>query len=320
MKEKKLKTSCYGKLPFYKEYIRFGENRRERAFLENLIDKGVAEKNLDTRQGGATPLPKLMFLYVPDKGRRILAGNLWPSSDGLRSFPVVQFSYLRRRKVSKRFHLLPIYLEGLWASMNGFLGQRFENIQEFYKRTQEFSISLPSDYTMAEEEFNKRMESNRVSSLWPWSGGAETDRQEGILRFFRNLRAAGEIEMRSMNADVSVALWVPVGGRGPDHFGLVAFWLQAVRITFGKPRCVPSVFMAENSRSESAEGVFIIFRQVVPFDFLAMVNQQPPTETISDLSSDWGDLSTQTILPPSLEEALRKPNTPLAGILDLMDT
>ncbi len=320
MKLNRLKTTSYGKLPFYKEYIRFGEERPESKIYKTLIDKGEAERRNNTDPAHPNPSSKYLFLFVPDKGRKILVGDLISSSDGLRQFPFTQFSHLPRRKLSKRYHLMPLFFEDFWIAADSFLSQQFNDIHDFHQKNLKNRISSPTNLSSIEKDYKQRLSDTNLGTLYLSATSSHDEQAEINPRILRNLWTAIKLETEINKKEIPLAFWVPVYGNQKDRLFYISCWLQIMSIIIGKHKCIPSIFITDNNESTKFQGFFILFRYVMPSDFAIMMAQQIENDMISNLSTDWGPINEKIAFPASLEDSMNNAETSLSDFLNLLKT
>ncbi len=321
MKTKKLKTGFYGKLPFYKEFIRTGDFRSETRGFEDFLHGGESERRARPETVETVPRTRFLFLFSPQKGSRILAGTLRPSTDGLRPFPITQFCHLRRRPVFKQYFLLPLLLEEFWQASDLFLTRSFSNLQDFVQQSRELPISVPGSFSPARERFRDRMERSTIRELPPPPVSMEDADRGWTARVFRNLYTTAGIERahNTRRGGVSLAFWLPIHGNRETRLSLASFWLKVLDVVLGKPRSLPSVFIADHDDPQPRPGMFIVFRPVISSDFVCIMEGHAGKDTISDLTADWGNVGSGTALDDRLDQALHSPETTLDRVLAILE-
>jgi len=316
MTVRKLKIGCYGKLPFYKEYISFGlEGVEPRAFKE-LVDKGEVQRGLTRREADINRLPKYFFLFHPSGARNILIGTLFPSSDGLRPFPMAPFCSIPRKRILKFYHMLPIYFEEVWNSFDAFISQDFVDIRDFYEKARQIELHVNRTFHDIEGYLRIRLEQTPVHALCPRAGPVPEEWPDWGLRVFKNLRICAQTEQGRKKGDISLAFSIPVWGNREHRFFLVCFWLTLIRAVLRGIKGTPSVLFSDGEGLGSLHRVFILYRPIQPLDFVAMMEPEKENDFISNLASDWGQITRSAILSSSLVDTLKSPKSSLQDILN----
>jgi hypothetical protein len=117
---------CFGKLPFWPEYLQENVSYPSSRALVDWIHEGRAESGLFSLGDGAgEPEPpqetsSLRLLYGRPGSMELVAGVIRPSSDqgGLRTFPFLVFTHLPRRQFGRHYGLLPLALAPVWDALD----------------------------------------------------------------------------------------------------------------------------------------------------------------------------------------------------------
>jgi hypothetical protein len=121
--------SCYGKLPFHREYLRLNLGSPGAAWMVHWIEaahEALAAAADPAEEGEDDPL--LLFAAPAPDPPGVLAGVVRQSSDGLRRHPIVLFVEEAAERAD--WHLLPLALADLWSGLRALLDRPFASVDE----------------------------------------------------------------------------------------------------------------------------------------------------------------------------------------------
>jgi len=108
--------SCYGKLPFDREFLRYQLDSDEGRFVVGWVDGAhqvIVEKDASIPADSGLELRAIL-----GRGRNAVVALVRPSRDGgKRSYPVCTFAVLDARALRDRWHLVPLWATPLWETM-----------------------------------------------------------------------------------------------------------------------------------------------------------------------------------------------------------
>lgn len=117
-----LALACYGKLPFWPEYLEVGLVSPGARALKDWLHRGAEQARLDASGpvGGPGPdVRRRFFLFGVPGGGELIAGLIAPSADqgGLRSFPFALVAQFPRRDFGRQYALAPLALAQTWGAL-----------------------------------------------------------------------------------------------------------------------------------------------------------------------------------------------------------
>jgi len=128
--------SCYGKLPFYRDFITVDGGQKVCAQFRRWLDAAFGKRWEDLDSKGEELDGPRRILFVPARSQEVALGSVWNSHDegGLRRFPFAFFVPLPARKINPAGDGFLRDLVPLWTSME----ERFHtlggygNVADFY--------------------------------------------------------------------------------------------------------------------------------------------------------------------------------------------
>lgn len=111
-------VGCYGKLPFYPEFLKYGLDSPGARWLVSWIDG--ARPLLGHVRDDAIPERELhVVLPSIDPNAAIVAWIAMSCDEKERSFPICVFARIRRACFGNRWHLWPVLFESIWSALAG---------------------------------------------------------------------------------------------------------------------------------------------------------------------------------------------------------
>ena len=226
---------CYGKLPFYKDFLKSRSGDSSQKFQEWL-------NGLDRQRGQPAKLPRTQrVLFIPESGKDYVLATVWDSSDegGVRKFPFALYFEPPRRFLAtiadqpvfgnlKLWEVLEREKPGLAAT---------GGTQAFYQRLREVGHSQSlSPRSVEEGEFWKESHQTPARALAAALFGPDPA-DDWTRLLWRVLLALGPAE-RSSAVVPTLALRLPLG-RGIAYRLQVETWGKLIRER--DPRTIPSV-------------------------------------------------------------------------------
>jgi len=117
-----LPVSCFGKLPFWPEYLEANAGFTTSKLLKQWMHRGNEAAGLtedDDSPRDVQVEAHLRLLIGSPGSTELLAGVLRPSRDrGGRHFPFAVFTHFPRKLYGKHYHLLPLALAPVWEMLD----------------------------------------------------------------------------------------------------------------------------------------------------------------------------------------------------------
>ncbi len=228
-----LSVSCYGKLPFHREFLRVGLGSGGTEWVVGWVSGAHATWS----RGGDAPAetPLIRFAAASARGG-VVAGVVRQSSDGLRRHPVAFFIEDPRAAERDDWCLLPLALAAPWAALATLSARQWDDLGALTTALE--AGAPPPDWDGARAARRATLAAPCGGSPWETLAGAGGD---GARHLAANLLAVAEAQRaaRSAAEGVSVALPLPADpGRAASHASL---WLELLGIAGGPSAARPVI-------------------------------------------------------------------------------
>jgi type VI secretion system ImpM family protein len=273
MTESYLPLGCFGKLPFYGDYLKFGASQpTARAFIELMLH-AKGELAVDESGNGdyrdAALEGSYRILYGEPGSKELFVGVLRPSRDGGgRHFPFVVFTHVPRKLYGRNYSLLPLALSPIWDA----LGDAWESLSEaatregFEERLE--SVELPDlvDAKEARGDFQGRQREDAGALFEGQDGASPSTLSRTMPELLQRLR-------KGTGNGHSVQL--PVARDLDEACFNVSVWLDLINRQFRLKRHEPSVLLDERPGVE-ARLVVLRFGSLGSPDYLDIIGRPRP--------------------------------------------
>ncbi len=252
-----LRMGCFGKLPFWREYLEanldYPTAREFRRWLRESRAEAHDSGEIAVAAGDpAAPSPRSRtsvsetvsrrFLFGTPGSVDLMAGVIRPSTDegGLRSFPFMVFAHFPRRTFGRHYALAPLALAPVWDALE----EAWESLSEVTHieafREMVGSTLIPSpvppedvkgDYLARQQETFRKMFEGRAGA----TVDALLENLPGILQ-----------KLRSRPGDVRVEFPVSADREGACYDA--SFWVDLINHQFLLKRFEPSVFLEDGGK------------------------------------------------------------------------
>ncbi len=284
-----LRVACFGKLPFYREFIRHGCESPAAAGVVRWIERAHEAM---TRAGTPTDTPgaEVTFALPHPEGAGVVAGVVRRSSDGLRRHPVALFAEDRASGLETQWHLAPIALAPLWRALAGLLEGPYENVAQLGAAldASDVTIGVP-DAVAAWEAF---LSGATADGPWRTLTGVDGDAGRHLAL---NLVAVARAQRDADSVEAGVSFAVPLAGDDAGaRLARAGLWLAAFREGAGTAP-PPAILLAAGGTR-----LYAFYRPVDGADLGALLTSGD-TRAVDDLTDAW-----QTLPPadPVLARAL----------------
>jgi type VI secretion system ImpM family protein len=261
------RASCYGKLPFHREFIRVALDGAGAGWVERWVSQAHAAW---TESGGA-PTESPLVRYAAEVAGRLVAGVVRQSSDGLRRHPVTLFVDVGEVPPAEAWHLLPLAATATWNALAAVLDAPPSSL-EGLRTALDGGVPAP-DVTGAAAAYQSVLA--EPAGAWPAFVGLD---EEPARHAALNFAAVAEAQRGARSREEGVAVAFPLGV--PDGAeGRAAVWLDAFSAAAGPHR--PVLLLAPAPARLTA-----IYRPAEGRD-LAAVLCSPAMASIDDLAEPW---------------------------------
>ena len=304
------KFSCYGKLPFDREFLRYQLDSDEGRWIVDWVDSA---HQVIVSRGGWSPSESSLELRVVlsrGGGRSAVVAVIRPSRDGgNRSYPVCTFAVLEGRTVRDRWHLAPLWVAPLWEGMNRqLLDASIPDRQAFAAALAEIAC-VPENADAVGARFEEAAH-DRLDSPWRALSGANA---ESVRNSALTLVQLGAAHAASRGPSAGAALRFPVlPSQAPGAaFGpgmQTALWIRLFSFVSDSTGPWPGVVEIHERGNGTAQGGCIFGREPTADD-LAYLLASVGDPAIDDLNQTWDrELSSeraQKLLAGLLDENAR---------------
>jgi type VI secretion system ImpM family protein len=260
-----LQVGCFGKLPFWREYLEGGSRSAAARELKEWLRQGREMHVLESSSGDqqvtdqAFPAHLRVLLSLPGTDE-LLVGVVRPSRDGGgRHAPFSVFARLPRRLYGKHYALLPSALGPVWTALEDTWVRLHEvpSRELFEQACESLDAPAPMEMKLARGEYQGRQLE---------SAGKLFDRPA-----LETLRLAmpdllGRIKKGSR--DVCVAL--PAAEDVDEANFNASMWIDLVNRQFRLRRFDPSVFLDSREGMKDRQ-IFLKFGRLNPADYVQML-------------------------------------------------
>jgi hypothetical protein len=232
-----LPVSCFGKLPFHREFLRIGLGTPGAASVVRWVDGAHAAWSRSGDPPAETPLVR--FAMATEHGG-VVAGVVRQSSDGLRRHPVAFFIEDPARVARADWPLLPLALAGPWTELSALSARSWDDHDAL---TGALAAGTPAlDWEAARAARREALAAPCPGSPWEALTGVRGDDARHVAA---NLLAVAEAQRaaRSTAEGVSVALPLPPDpGLAPSRASL---WLELLDLAAGMAESGPAIALRD---------------------------------------------------------------------------
>jgi type VI secretion system ImpM family protein len=273
MAEAYLPLGCFGKLPFYGDYLKEGVSQPTARAVIELMLHGKRELAVDeTDHGGYkdVAIEGSHWILLGEAGsRELFVGVLRPSRDGGgRHFPFAVFTHVPRKIYGRHYSLLPLALTPIWVA----LAEAWEALADVatrdgFEETLE-AIELPDliDLKEARGDFQGRQGEDAGKLFEGRNGASPAHLARTMPELLERLRKGGED---------GLSVQLPVARELGEACFNVSVWLDLLNSQFRLRRFEPSVFLDERTAVE-ARLVVLRFGSLGPPDYLDIIGRPRP--------------------------------------------
>jgi hypothetical protein len=260
--------SCFGKLPFHREFLRFGLDGAAGEWVVRWIEAGHAALS---RGEGAAPGGAWIRFATPLEGTAVV-GVVRASSDGLRRHPIALFTTL---PVGEReaWSLAPLTFAALWEGLEGLVDDAVGSVPE-----------------LAERLAGPLQESQGVAARWEAGANEPIDRPWETLvgrgggeagHVALNLLVIADAQRQARVVDEGVGVLLPLPEDSERAAVHAAVWIRVVERAVGReaPRPVVVQVAAPNRLA-------LFYRPVDGEDLRALLGA-PGELPIDDVCETW---------------------------------
>jgi hypothetical protein len=271
-----LALGCYGKLPFWPEYLRENVSYPSSRGLVSWIHDGRGEATLG---GGGREVPapaetaRLRLLHGEAGSSEIVAGVIRPSSDqgGLRRFPFLVLTHIPRRLYGRSYSLLPLALAPVWDALDHAWDTLASVASRDAFREVLSSLRVPAPAPSREvEALYRSRQKEQLGGLMGRADGATVERLEANMP---------ELLGRIRRGAEPFRVELPVSDDLEAACLDTSFWADLINRQFRLRRVEPSAFLDERPR-QAERKVLLALPPLSPSDYAVIVGGEVPVSGV----------------------------------------
>jgi type VI secretion system ImpM family protein len=262
-----LSVGCFGKLPFWPEYLEARVNFETSNGLKQWLHLGREDARMADESGGgkdaerSTPLRILLSMSgSPD----LLAAVLRPSKGrGGRHFPFAVFVHFPRKAYGKHFPLIPMALSGVWEELEDAWEAlaSLASHDAFTEMLQSLEVQPPTPLRDVRNAYEAQMR-EQASGLFEGGDG------ESLATLVSSMPdVIGRLKQKGNGG---TALQLPVAGDLTDACFDASVWIDLFNRQFRLRRLDPCVFVDAGTDGSSRKAV-LKFGPLVPSDYAGVM-------------------------------------------------
>jgi type VI secretion system ImpM family protein len=234
-------VACFGKLPFWPEFLEVGVTEPTARHLKRWLHRGREYAGLQVDEESATDLPIKAHnrcLIELAGAAELLAGVVRPSTDrGGRHFPFAVFTHFPRRIYGKHYALLTLALSPVWDALEDAWQQIHvaASDEEFHERLDGVEVPHPANRNEV-RAVQRRMARESADRLFDRADGTDAgllvERMPDVV-----------LRLRKLGVSDGVGLWFPVSDELEEACFDAGWWIELLNRQFRLKRFEPSVFI-----------------------------------------------------------------------------
>jgi hypothetical protein len=280
-----LPLGCFGKLPFWPEYLEENVSYPTSRSMKNWILEGRKETGLasaNVEQARPDETANRRFLFGTAGSVELTVGVIRPSRDqGGRDCPFMVHTHLPRRLYAKQYWLLPLALAPVWEALD----DTWDNLSSaasppaFKESLSSTLIPAPAPPAEVKVHYDS-LQGESMAGMFDRRDGARLDAALGSLSRL----------VSGLKGEATSTVDLPVSrGSSASAFD-AAFWIDMVNRQFLWRRFEPSVFLQEGS-SASGFRVMLVFGMMRPSDYAQVMGcgdraKEAPPAAVGEASGD----------------------------------
>jgi hypothetical protein len=264
MSNETLPVGCFGKLPFWPEYLELRTGYPTSLSLKQWLHQGREEAGLSGEGLGRTDVElhaNLRMLVGVPGSTELLIGVLRPNKDaGGRNFPFVTFTHLPRRAFGKHYALLPLALAPVWRELE----EAWDTLASmaskdaFREVLEGMEVGAPGLWRHVQDDYSSR-QGESVERLF--------DREDGASLERLNVNMPEVLEdLKKRGADGGLRLQLPVSREIDEACLDASIWIDVLNRQFRFRRYDPNVILDATPGVQSRLA-FLKFGALDPGDY-----------------------------------------------------
>jgi len=278
-----LPVACFGKLPFWPEFLEVGVAQPTARHLKRWLHRGREHAGLLSEAENPPDLPikaHVRCMIELTGTTELLAGVVRPSTDrGGRHFPFAVFTHFSRRIYGRYYALLPLALAPVWEALEDAWQQIHlaSTEGEFRERLGGVEVPHPADRREV-QSVHRRMVRENADRLFGRDDGTDAGLMAGSLP---------EIVARlpKLRASDGLSLLLPVSEDLEEASFDAGWWIELLNRQFRLKRFEPSVFI--DGRPDLCDRVAVLkFGPLRAEDYTGIMGLDLPEDLLRPVHGD----------------------------------
>ena len=232
-----LSVSCFGKLPFHREFLRVGLGTAAAAWVVRWVEGAHAAW---AARGDAPAETSLVRFAAATEGGGLVAGVVRQSSDGLRRHPVTFFVEDARGAGGDDWHILPVALATPWAELAAFGARQWDGLESLTAALE--AGTSPLDWDAARTARRDALAAPLAGPAWEAVTGASGDAGRHLAA---NLLAVAEAQREARSAAEGVSVALPLPSDPALGTARAGFWLEFLALAVGESAHRPAIVLRD---------------------------------------------------------------------------
>lgn len=285
MIKRKLPLSCYGKLPFYKEYLRHNLHSPETEKLIEWIEEGMRLQSSENIEAGNF---LYRFIFLPKEQKRFICGIIQNSSDGLRTYPFTVFVSCPKNQFRSHPIVLAIIFDSFWLKMEDFLRADHKTIDNFTNELMDINMVSPSMLSINQKKLQKSFLSFDLIEYLESMFSSQEQEKKG--RLLENLLYLYLAYRKRPNDAKQGAFRLPLADSSILSLeAQTSFWVGFLGLILQRKHEFSSIFLPghDNLGNQALRDLYIFFREPAPMDFVEIMLDKKNSKRINNFSEKW---------------------------------
>lgn len=258
-----LAPGCYGKLPFWPEYLEVQVAHPSSRELKRWIHEGrhAAGLGADSSEGSvAKETRRLRFAFGAPGSPEMVAGVVRPSADigNKREFPFAVFAHFARRSWGRHYAMLPMALEPTWDALDDIWASLAEVASQaaFREILQTARVPGPRDPADVRGAYDAGLGRGAAWASSRADGASVEALRSNFAGLLKELKASPD----------NVRVEFPVGAALDEAAFDASFWIDLLNRQFLFRRFEPLVFL-DGAPVHADRRAYLVFGPAKPEDY-----------------------------------------------------
>jgi len=275
-----LPVGCFGKAPCEGDYLTHDVSSAAARMLRHWLREGFKGARL-TEDGSESDFaegPGRRLLIAPADANRWLAGVVGPSEDSHpRKNVFAVFVHLPKRLYAKSYHLLPLALAPIWASLEDTREQLLEVLSRdsFFDMLTGSRVPPPITPAEAKIEYERHTAGDPCEMLECGNGGMLDRLSQGL---------ADMVKKSGNSSREPIAACLPVSRDRATGAADCSFWIDLINRQFWWKSFQPAVFLSRGI-GDQPPSVVLVYGSLDPDFYPGIIGDRPNPNILVPLPS-----------------------------------